>query len=73
MIAKGKTMREVAEALGTSKSNISIHLKKAMRKLRRYEEVEKAVQEEFEKRIKKIEENVDILMRAVLLLIIERS
>ncbi|MEM0233241.1 MAG: LuxR C-terminal-related transcriptional regulator [Candidatus Nezhaarchaeales archaeon] len=72
LISSGLSPSEAARRLGVTKANISIHMKRALKKLERYESVKKIVEDKFEERLEKIEEDVKLLKDVVMALIIGR-
>ena len=59
VVLEGRSVSEAAEMLSVSKPCVSAHLKRAFKKLRKYEEMRKAAREELMEEIKRLRRDVD--------------
>jgi len=72
LLSSGLSLGEAAMRLGVTKANISIHMKRALKKLEKYERVKKIVEARLEERVKRIEEDIKLLKDVVMALITSR-
>jgi len=59
VVLEGRSVSEAAEMLGVSKPCVSTHLKRAFKKLGKYEEMRRAAREELVEEIKRLRRDMD--------------
>jgi len=68
---QGKRIREIARLLNKAPSTVSIQLSRAEAKLERYRKLQEMIRAGFEKKLKELEEKVELHDEVILSIIIE--